>query len=86
MVNTPALLLRRRGKYASTHTGKFVLLMKGAWCPRLNCTNTQQPYLRVSLFIHKRLQSLLCAAQLKECRPSVEAIKTGYYEVVRNDI
>lgn len=30
MVNTLALLLRSRGKYASTHTGKFVELMKGA--------------------------------------------------------
>lgn len=29
MVNTPALLVRRRGKYASTHTRKFAVGMKG---------------------------------------------------------
>lgn len=30
MVNTAALLVRRRGKYVSTHTRKFALVMKGA--------------------------------------------------------
>lgn len=30
MVNTPALLVRHRGKYASTRTRKFALVMKGA--------------------------------------------------------